>query len=477
MLLSLLLLYSAGLVSLGWWVGRRVRQTGQFFVAGRVLSAGLIFSTFLAANIGAGSTVGATGAAYREGLAAWWWNGSAGLGSLALAFWIGPRMWREASARGFLTVGDFLDARYGRSARALATGAIWCGSLLILTAQFNGGARVLETAAGIPPAMSAAISAIVMTSYFAIGGMLSSVWVNVVQLLVIVIGFMLAAPLATAYAGGLSNVLAANADHLNAWRGPVAEGWPRLFLFAPAFFLSPGLIQKAFGARDERALRRGVAANGVALMVFACAPVLLGLAARALFPDLPAAAPHLSAHAATELALPRLLQSAVPFGVGALALGAVFSAEVSSADAVLFMLSTSGARDFYRGVLRPQASDAQVLRAARSIAITGGLLSYGLTFIYPTVEGALTAFYAIMVVTLFAPLVGALVLPRGGRAAALAGVSTGLVTLFAVQAATGGRGFGWATPSFVGLTASAAAYVIAAAARPSRARTDTTLRR
>jgi SSS family solute:Na+ symporter len=51
----------------------------------------LIFATFLALNIGAGSTVGATDLAYRDGLSAWWWNGSAGLGSLVLAFWIGPQ--------------------------------------------------------------------------------------------------------------------------------------------------------------------------------------------------------------------------------------------------------------------------------------------------------------------------------------------------------------------------------------------------
>ena len=41
-------------------IGRRVRNASDFFVAGRQLGPGLIFSTMLAANIGAGSTVGAT---------------------------------------------------------------------------------------------------------------------------------------------------------------------------------------------------------------------------------------------------------------------------------------------------------------------------------------------------------------------------------------------------------------------------------
>src|ERR1043165_3479529 len=116
-LLVLLIAYSLALIGFGAWVGRRVRHTGDFFVAGRSLGAGLIFATFLAPNIGAGSTVGATGQAYLHGLAAWWWNGSAGLGSLILAFWIGPRIWREATARNLLTVGDFLDHHFGRGVR------------------------------------------------------------------------------------------------------------------------------------------------------------------------------------------------------------------------------------------------------------------------------------------------------------------------------------------------------------------------
>ena len=130
------------------------------------------------------------------------------------------------------------------------------------------------------------------------------------------------------------------------WAG-AHVGWFSLILLAPAFFLSPGLLQKALGARDQRALTRGVAVSGIALMFFALLPVMLGMAARILHPDLTDA----------EMALPTVLTQSVPPVVGALALAAVFSAEISSADAVLFMLATSGARDFYRGF--PEAfSDA-----------------------------------------------------------------------------------------------------------------------
>ena len=95
--LAVLSAYSAGLMALGLWIGRRVHSSSDFLVAGRQLGPGLIFSTMLAANIGAGSTVSATAQGYLQGVAAWWWVGSAAIGSTALAFWIGPAMRRVAA--------------------------------------------------------------------------------------------------------------------------------------------------------------------------------------------------------------------------------------------------------------------------------------------------------------------------------------------------------------------------------------------
>ena len=100
----------------------------EFFVAGRSLGPGLIFATFLAANIVASSTGGAAGHAYRDGLAAWWWNGSAGVGTLILAFWVGPKIWQKAQAHNLLTVGDFLEHHFGyvvRAAAALISPRAW----------------------------------------------------------------------------------------------------------------------------------------------------------------------------------------------------------------------------------------------------------------------------------------------------------------------------------------------------------------
>ena len=229
---ALLIAYAALFIAFGWWIGRRAKAA-DFFVAGRGFGPGLIFSTFLAANIGASSTVGATSLGFAEGLSAWWWNGSAGVGSLILAFSVGPHMWREATTHGDLTLGDFLERRYGRAVRGIVALLIWLGTLTILAAQLLGVAAVLNVIGGFSVVAGCTIGALVTVSYFIAGGLLSSAWVNLVQLVVILVGFAVAAPYAVAHAGGWHTMTEASSPYTDVWfsSGP-ASGWRLLFLLA-----------------------------------------------------------------------------------------------------------------------------------------------------------------------------------------------------------------------------------------------------
>ena len=59
--LVLLIVYSVALIAIGLSITRFIKGSADFFVAGRALTAPLLFSTVLASNIGAGATIGATG--------------------------------------------------------------------------------------------------------------------------------------------------------------------------------------------------------------------------------------------------------------------------------------------------------------------------------------------------------------------------------------------------------------------------------
>jgi SSS family solute:Na+ symporter len=454
-MLAFLLAYAAGLILIGWWSSRRATAS-DFFVAGRTLSPALLAGTLIAANIGAGSTVGAAGLGYRDGIAAWWWVGSAGLGSVVLALVVGPRIWQLATDGDHRTVGDFLNARFGPDVRGLMALLLWFGSLAILAAQLIALAGLLETVAGIPRAWGCVIGGVVATAYFATGGLLSSATVNAVQVCVLVFGLAIAIPVLWP-AGGLAAALPANVP-ATYW-SPVASGGSGLMylaLLGPSFIVSPGLLQKVYGARDARAVRIGVFVNALVLLAFAAVPPVLGMLARVSHPSLPN---H-------ELALPTLLRDDLPPWLGALALAALFSAEVSTADAVLFMLSTSLARDLYAGHLRPGASQADQLRVVRLASAAAGVLGIVIAIWAGSIVKTMQVFYSVLSAGLFVPVVAGVFVPRARRGHALASMIAGVATTGAVHLLTGGTGAAGLAPVLWGLAASGAALVIGMAATP-----------
>jgi SSS family solute:Na+ symporter len=423
--------YAVLLILVGGYVGRRVKSSSGFFVAGRNLSTGLLFTTLIAANIGAGSTVGVAAIAYRFGVSAWWWIGSAGIGSMILAFWVGPRVWRVASRHNLYTLGDYLDRRYSRTFRGLFSGMMAVGTLALFSGQLLGIAWILEVVAGVPKEAGVIAGALVTTLYFAAGGLLSAAVVNLIEVAVILAGFLAALPYVWAFSGGFAGLAEKAARNL-----PDAASRARYFsmtgigptvivgylvMLIPSFFISPGLIGKVFGARDERAIRVGTAANGVVQLLFAVIPVFVGVAAFASFPGLTQA----------DLALPTAMKEMMPFGAAALALAGIFAAEVSTADAVLYMLASSVSNDLYKTFLNPRVEDGTLLKISRAVSLASGVLGVVFALRLDSIISALTIFYSLMSVSLAAPLVFGLFTRRASNAGALLSSVCGVaLTLF-----------------------------------------------
>jgi SSS family solute:Na+ symporter len=450
--LTIIVVYSIAQIALGLWVARKLSGSRDFFVAGRRLGPGLLFATFLAANIGSGSTIGASGLGYRDGLAAVWWVGSAAIGSFVLALWVGPRIRRLAAEHDLRTVGDFLEWRYDRRVRATVASLLWIGTVAILAGQLIGIAWILDVVIGIPKIAGCALGAVVVAAYFGAGGLKSSAVVNVVQLTVKLVGFAVALPLVLRAVGGLDGLHAAIPDPgmWNPWRnGP--SGWIYIAMLAPNFIVSPGLLQKVYGARDDRTVRLGVGVNAVCLLLYALVPVLLGMSARVLHPGLPN---H-------ELGLPMLFMHDLPFWVGALGLAAVFSAEVSAADAILFMLATSLSQDLYKRFINPAASDRQVVTVARGASVVGAIAAVFVAMQSKTVVDALGVFYTLVSVSLFVPIVAGLYLGRPRALDALAAIAGGIAAVLTAQFVNGGKPIGLFTPAMCGLAAAAGAFAIA----------------
>lgn len=448
-MLPVLVAYCVALLLVGALASRSVRRAEDFFVAGRSLPPALIFFTFLAANLGAGSTVGAAEFGYTSGLPAWWWVGSAGIGSLALAFAIGPRLHRIAKARGLYTVGDYLESRYGRTTRLVVAAILLVGAPAILAGQIIAAGLVLQAAIGLPKAWGTAIGGALATVYFAMGGLRSASWVNSLQVAVKAVGFLVAVPWMIRSSGGWAPIAAATADDTALSIGGAGfwETAQLVLMLAPAFVVSPGLVQKLFGARDAHAVRVGLGLQAAALLAYAILPVLLGMAARVHFPEL----------ADPGSALVKLFTEVAPLWLGALMLAAILSAEVSSADAVLFMIATSLARDVLEPLYRGKLTDRSRLALARYSALGAGALGILLANWFQSILSALSFFYSLLTLTLFVPLLAGLFWSRPGQSVALLAIGSSLGAA-ALAMLSGGAAQGWLPPVPVGILAGAAVY-------------------
>jgi SSS family solute:Na+ symporter len=293
---------------------------------------------------------------------------------------------------------------------------------MILAGQLIAISQILEVVVALPKWEGCLIGGIVVTAYFAAGGLLSSAWVNLIQLSVKLTGFAIAIPFAIAAAGGWESMQPAvrTSTPLGTW-GIVSY----VAILVPSFIISPGLIQKLYGARDAAAVRRGVNVNAIGLAIFAFAPAILGIAAHAKFPNLQN----------REMALPLVMTKLMPGWLGLLTLAAVFSAEISASDAILFMLSSSLSVDLYKTFLKPQVSDRELLAVGRITAVAGASIGVVFAIVLPSIISALQIFYTLMAVALSAPLIVGLYSRRPAAPRAIAAITCSVTITALTQSA------------------------------------------
>ncbi|WP_110955560.1 sodium:solute symporter family protein [Anaerosinus massiliensis] len=434
-----IVLYALLLIGVGTVMRKRVKNSDDFFVGGRKFGTVLLFITLVAPNIGAGSTVGVAGLGFQAGISAIWWIVASALGTFILALFVGPKIWRLAKKHNFYTLGDYLEYRYNRNFRGLISLLMAIGSIAIFAGQLMGIAWILSVVAGVSKTVGILIGAVVVVLYFCAGGLVSAAYVNSIEAVVKLIGFFIAVPFVLQFVGGFSGLEAKVAANLNAMETAqyfqidgmgITTILGFFLMLTPSFFISPALIGKVYGAKNEKTVIYSTMLCGVVMLLFAVIPVLLGMAASVVVPDL----------AERDLALPIVMKECMPFWASALALAAIFSAEISAADAVLYMITSSFTKDLYQTFIKPDISDAQLLKTSRIVTVVTGLIGVGMAIILPNVITALSIFYALMSVSLTAPLLFGLFSKRADTMAAFASAIVGIGVTIVLQFWNAGKG-------------------------------------
>ena len=143
--LTLLIVYSIALTAVGLGVARRVRGSGDFFVAGRRLTcAAAVLDGARRQHRGRHHGRGRRASRWQQGVSAWWWERRGRPRVAGLAFWIGPRIRRLAAATGSTRPATSSSSGYGPRVRGVVASLIWLGTLAILAVAVDrrgGGAE------------------------------------------------------------------------------------------------------------------------------------------------------------------------------------------------------------------------------------------------------------------------------------------------------------------------------------------------
>ncbi|QUX27677.1 sodium:solute symporter family protein [Nocardiopsis akebiae] len=246
---TLLAVYFAFVLGIGFIARRSVSNSLDFFLSGRSLPAWVTGLAFIAANLGAIEIIGmsANGANYGMPTMHYFWIGAVPamlfLGLVMMPFYYGSKV---------RSVPEFMLRRFGTAAHLLNGISFAVAQILIAGVNLFLLATIVDALLGWPLWLSLLVAAAIVLSYTALGGLSAAIYNEVLQFFVIVAALL---PLTLAglnrvggWSGLVEEVTASpqGAEQLSAWPGNALTGFGDSFLSVLGIVFGLGFVL-AFG--------------------------------------------------------------------------------------------------------------------------------------------------------------------------------------------------------------------------------------
>lgn len=380
-------IYFAFVLGIGFALKKQMVNTEEFFLSGRSIPSWITGLAFLSANLGAIEVMGmaANGAQYGIMTAHFYWVGAIPA-MLFLAVFMMPFYY---SSR-IHSVPEYLKLRFNEPTRAF--NAISFAVMTVLMSGINMYAMALVFQLLLKWDMTASIvvSATVVLAYTALGGLTSSIYNEVLQFFLIVLGFLPLSILGLVRVGGwegLSQKLQPGFMHLwshtAATANPMGIDWIGI-LSGLGFVLSFGywctdflVIQRALAAESLPAAQRTPLIASFPKVLFPVITVLPGMLALAIVPGLGSNNTNLS----YNQALPLMLAEFYPSGMLGIGLTAMLASFMSGMAGNITAFNTVWTYDIYKAYIGKNKSDKHYLLVGRLATAVGIVVSIGTAYI------------------------------------------------------------------------------------------------
>ncbi len=339
-------LYMGMCIGVGVWALRRTKSTKDFFMAGRHLGVMVTALAVFSSTLSGFGFVGGPGLVYRMGISSFWMIICSSIGYCLSFYLLGKRIRLFAELRETVSLPDAVAARYNSEGTRFFTAiAILLGVFGYLGAQILAMARVMrdillnvewlpDGAAELHVCMI--ISVAVLVFYCVTGGILASVYTDMVQGGVMIVAAVLvfvAAFMAVdgGMAGAVTTIMNDDPEAMSPWGTLGMLGclsW--YFLFALGGAGQPHIVTKLMMNKNISDVKYIMPVSVLGYTISALLWISIGLAMRALVIQ----GAHMPLEVADEAA-PQFLQTyAHPLLAGVVFAG-LFAAIMSTADGFL----------------------------------------------------------------------------------------------------------------------------------------------
>jgi sodium/proline symporter len=314
--------------------------------------------------------LGLSGLGYWKGVAAFWAALGCVAGFLFNALFVTVQL-RRASAEGdTATVSDFIADRVGDPnglIRILSAVIITFFMLVYVVAQFTGAGDLFHGMELLGPEtpywLGVVVGAGIIGLYIVLGGYAAVCWTDTVQGILMFL-VMLGLPiLAVTKAGGFGGIVETlGPTGLLSLTGAETAGWAAAGFVVGQLGISlgypgmPHMIVRYMTVRDDKAARNAAWISIVWASVVLFGSTLLGLAVRALAPELAD-----SQKEAEQRVIPYICRASLPPLLTGVVLSGVTAAIMSTADSQLMYAATSLVNDFWLKLGKRKEVDPKVL--------------------------------------------------------------------------------------------------------------------
>ena len=437
---SIVLVLNGAIIAYGLYLARGTQTSSELFLGSRNLPWWAVGMSMFATNVDNADLVGVTGVTYSEGLhiLSVYAIGSA-VGGILAAFFVVPSIYRA----GFYTNAEYLEARFGATARAVSALIQIQYRTSMLGVMINSAHLLLVGLVKMPSLTAWGLILILVVLaglYTAWGGLRSVVWTDLLQGLVMIAAALVIFGTIWNVAGGWTGMSAAltqqgEADllHIGRFRGAQQETHPLLVVFgwtvigAGYWTVNHTQTMRLMGSRSiwdmKLAAVWGVGISMPILIVSA----LLGVFARAI--------PQMRGLERADSAYPLLAETYLTVGMKGLVVAGLVAAVVSTIDSMGSALSALFTRDVYARFLVKNQNDQHYVLVGRWATVGVFILGFSyLPFIWrqETMLKAFTTLVPVFVTPLFTMYLLGVLTPvhrRSGLLGLFVGSTYGVIAL------------------------------------------------